>query len=136
MGASPGLIASLRQLLASATAFARTRLALVAADLDEARVRLAALALSAAAALVSFALAALLALVFVIAAFWDTPYRLIAIGVLAALFALAGGLLWRRASRGLPAPQELFAATRAEFAKDRLEFAARPAVEPSRPPEV
>ncbi|MFC5513931.1 phage holin family protein [Massilia jejuensis] len=61
--------------------------------------------------------ALLLAALFVIALFWD-EHRLLAIGTMAGLFALAAVLILARVRAGFAARAPMLAATRAELGKD------------------
>jgi len=117
-GRAVGLLDSLRKLAATLVATLQTRLEIVATDIEEEKARFARLALL--AALVGFcaALAVNLAVLFLVVLFWDTN-RLLAIGVLAGVFAVAGagaGLALRTAVAGRP---RLLSATIAELRKDR-----------------
>lgn len=112
-----GLLASLRGLVRTLIAIAQTRLAILASDLEEQGACFARIAVFAAISAVGLFFATSLAIVFVIAAFWDN--RLIAIGILFAVFlALA---LWALASlrRHLAGRPRLLSATLAELEKDK-----------------
>ncbi|HEY7674788.1 MAG TPA: phage holin family protein [Burkholderiales bacterium] len=120
-GHAEGLLDSLRGLATTFVAVLQTRLEIFASELDEQRALLAKIALLAAVAGFCLGLAVILLVLFVVVWFWDTN-RLLAIGVLAGLFA-AGGvvslLMLRAAVRQRP---KLLSATLAELSKDRAKL--------------
>ena len=112
-----GLLASLRSLVRSLIATAQTRLAILASDLEEQGACFARILFFAAIGAVALFFTTALAIVFVIAAFWEN--RLTAIGILfAAFLALA---LWALAMlrRHLADRPRLLSATLAELDKDK-----------------
>lgn len=114
---APGVIASLRGLAATAVGMVRTRLQLLASDLEEQRIRLLHLALLAALALFCGAFAMMLASAWLIIALWD-QYRLWTLGVLTLLYG-GGCLLALRALKARVAERpKAFSATLAELARD------------------
>jgi uncharacterized membrane protein YqjE len=121
----PGLIASIRAMLASAISLLATRGELAALELGETRdraLRWAALGVVAAVLL----LAALMTLsLWVAAVFWDGP-RALALGVLTAAYALAAVVAARVVRREIAAAPPLLAQTRAELQKDREVLRGRP----------
>lgn len=136
--AAPPLIQAVRALAATLVAAARTRFELFSLELAEQKELLFKLVLAGVVALLSLGMAALVFSGWVIAWFWDTEHRMLAIG-LVGVFWLAVGVLtaWRAylAVMDAPVPFEL---TRAELAKDAELLAARHApvsgVQP--PPEA
>ncbi|OFZ98265.1 MAG: hypothetical protein A2Z44_09315 [Betaproteobacteria bacterium RBG_19FT_COMBO_58_11] len=64
----------------------------------------------------------ILALLFVIAACWDTPYRLHAIGGLTLLFLIGAGITWSSVRAQLQSRPRLFEASLAELYKDRQQL--------------
>lgn len=114
----PSVIDSVRRLGRTLAAIVETRLELLATDFQQARSQMLSLLITALVAALCFGVALLLAVLFVVAAFWDS-YRLTSIAVLCVLLALAGFVLWRAAVRRAGDAGELFAATRAELARDR-----------------
>lgn len=108
---------SLRQLLGTLASIAETRLNVLATDLQEVHARLVVLVLVTAFAVLSFAMAAGLAVLLVVAMFWDT-HRLISIAGLMGVFAVAGALLWRATKQRTRETRELFAGTRTELRRD------------------
>lgn len=120
-GHAEGLLNSLRGLATTFVAVLQTRLEIFASELDEQRALLAKIALLAAVAAFCLGLAVILLVLFVVVWFWDTN-RLLAIGVLAGLFAAGGivSLLMLRATvRQRP---KLLSATLAELSKDRAKL--------------
>ena len=125
MAEEPGhaetLLESLRNLVRTFLAIVQTRLEIFASEIDEQRALLARIAVLSAIAAFCLGLAVILLVLFVVVLFWDTN-RLLAIGVLAGVFA-AGGivacLMLRSAITGRP---KLLAATLAELRKDRTKL--------------
>lgn len=118
----PGVFESVKSLASSVVAHAHTRLALFVTEFAEEKYRLLSLLVTAFAALFLLFTAAILVLFFVIAAFWDTPYRLYAIGGLFVVF-LAGGLYaGTRVRTQVRAHPPLFEASLAELYKDRQQL--------------
>lgn len=117
-----GVFDSARHLLASLVAHLHTRLALFSTEFAEEKLRLTSLLYSALTALFLFFTALLLALLFAIAAFWDTPYRLHAIGGLTLLFLIGAGIAWSRVRAQLQSRPRLFEASLAELYQDRQQL--------------
>jgi uncharacterized membrane protein YqjE len=119
--AGRGLLDSLRKLARTFLAVVQTRLEIVASEIDEARARLARIAVLAAVAGFCTGVAVNLLVLLLVVVFWDTN-RLLAIGVLAGVFAAAaiaaGLLLWSAIARRPP----LLSATLAELRKDRAKL--------------
>lgn len=124
-GRTAGLLDSVRQLAQTAVGLVETRLEIIVTELEEEKLRLRQTLILAVAAGFCVAVAALLAVMFVVVVFWDT-HRLAAIGGLLALFlgggAVAGLALWRQAG----AHARLFETTLAELRKDRERLGRRP----------
>ena len=117
-GRSEGLLDSLRNLARTFIAIVQTRIEIFASEIDEERARLARIAVLAAVAALCIALAVVLLVFFLVVLFWDTN-RLLAIGVLAGVFAVGGtaaGLGLRAAISKRP---KFLSATLAELRKDR-----------------
>ena len=116
-GRGEGLLASLRGLFGTLIAIVQTRLALLASDLEEQGACFAQILLYAALCAFAAFFALALAIGFVIAAFWEN--RLIAIGILFAVFlGVAVGSLATLRQRLAQRPK-LLAATLAELEKDK-----------------
>jgi uncharacterized membrane protein YqjE len=119
-----GLFESLRQLLSTALELAQVRLELLVTDLQLEKLRLVDVALRALLGLLLLGLGLLLLIGFLLMLLWD-GYRLPALGVLTLLCIGGGLLLLQAAKRRLREGDELFAATRAEFERDRAALRPR-----------
>ena len=120
-GRAEGLLESLRNLAKTFLAVVQTRIEIFASEIDEERMRLARIAVLAAVAALCIALAVILLVFFLVVLFWDTD-RLLAIGVLAGVFAVGGiaaCLLLRAAVARRP---KFLSATLAELRKDRTKL--------------
>ena len=107
-----------RELAHALLSFAETRTRLAATELEEQALRLTEILLWLAVALFCFGLALVFLSVVIVLVFWDSN-RLLATGLLAALYALAGGsaaLLARSRMRERP---KFLAATLAELHRDK-----------------
>ena len=123
-GRTEGLLESLRNLARTFIALVQTRIEIFASEIDEERARLARIALLAVIAAFCLGLAVVLLVLLVAVMFWDTN-RLLAIGVLAGLFAFGGlGALVALRAAIVMRPKFL-AATLAELRKDRAELDRR-----------
>ena len=120
---SPGLFASVRQLLATALEMAQVRLALFSTELEQEKLRIFQALLLAGAGMWLLAMGTVLVCGFVLMLFWDS-YRLAAVGLLAVLFVGGGALALYAASRRLRNPGGPFQATLAELGQDRDGLAA------------
>lgn len=118
---SGGLVDSAKNLLAKVLAIAETRLDLFSTELEEEIVRLVLILSVAGGALFCLALGALLVVLFIVAAFWDS-YRLLAIGLLAGAWFAAGAFMWLAFLKKFRAKPRLFTASIRELAKDREEL--------------
>jgi len=119
-----GLFESLRQLLHTALELAQVRLELLVTDLQLEKLRLVEVALRALLGLLLLGVGLLLLIGFLLMLLWD-GYRLPALGVLTLLCLGGGALLLQAAKRRLREGDELFAATRAEFERDRVALRPR-----------
>jgi len=117
-----GVFDSAKHLLSSIVAHLHSRLALFSTEFAEEKLRLTTLLYSALTALFFFFMTLILALLFVIAAFWDTPYRLHAIGGLTLLFLIGAGMTWSSVRAQLQSRPRLFEASLAELYKDRQQL--------------
>ena len=119
---SLGLFNSIKALGATAIAILRTRLELLSVEILEEGARLGELVLVGALAWLSFCLASLLVILFIIVGFWDTPYRLLVVGMLGLFFILAtiglGLAFWRKSK----AHSQLFSASLQALAADQEEL--------------
>jgi uncharacterized membrane protein YqjE len=120
-GHTESLLGSLRDLAKTFVALIETRIEIFASEIDEERTRLARVVVLAVVAAFCLGLAVVLLVLFVVVVFWDTN-RLLAIGLIAILFALgalAALLALRSAVRQQP---KFLSATLAELRKDGKEF--------------
>jgi len=116
-GRAEGLLDSLRNLARTFVALVQTRLEIFASELDEGRAHLERIAVLAAIAAFCLGLAVVLLVFFLVVLFWDTN-RLLAIGVLAGIFA-AGGIAAALRLRAVIAQRPKFLlATLEELRKD------------------
>lgn len=125
-GVPTGVFDSAKHLLSSIVAHMHTRLALFATEFAEEKLRLTGLLYSVILAVFFFFSTLLLVLLFVIAAYWDTPYRLHAIGALTVLFLTGGGIAWSRARAQLLCRPRLFEASLSELYRDRQQLDEQP----------
>lgn len=120
-GATPrrGLADSLRQLGATVVGIAEVRLALLGTEFEQEKARVAGgLFLGAVALLLLFGAVAMLSILLVMLA--SDAQRPLVVGLLAALYAGAGGWLLRRAARRLRSPQDgVLGLSVAELRRDR-----------------
>jgi uncharacterized membrane protein YqjE len=114
---SSGLMGSIRRLLSTLTLVATTRLELLANEWQEERLRLTQMLFFALSALFFFGMGILLLTVFIVLLFWED--RLIACGVLSAIFFATGILLAMRCSGKAQQQSGLFSASLAELVNDR-----------------
>ncbi len=112
-----GILDSVRQLGATFVGLLHTRIEIIATEFEEERVRLRQGLLLAIVAGFSLAVAALLAVMFLVVLFWDT-HRLIAIGVLFLVFFSSGAACILTLMRYAKSRPRLFATTLDELAKD------------------
>lgn len=117
-GRSGGLADSLRRLAGTGVALAQTRLELLAAELEEEKLRLGVLAAYAGAAVFLLGYGVVLLAVFLTVLFWDID-RLLVLGILTTAFLVSGAIAAAAAMRLARAGSKLFAASLAELAEDR-----------------
>ena len=121
---SHGLLASLRNLVATAVGILQTRLELLATEVEEERLRLLQIALWAVIAVFLLALGILTLTLFVVILFWDT-HRVLVTGLLAVLYLVLGAAIGLAARSKARAKSKLFSASLAELAKDREQLTLR-----------
>lgn len=119
-----GVFSSVRNFTASFVSHLHTRLQLFATEFSEEQLRLASLLFGALSALFFLFFALLFAAFFVIAATWDTPYRLHVVGGLTLLFLLCAGILWGMVRAKFHSKPRLFQASLAELYKDRQQLSS------------
>ena len=120
--AGRGLFASLRQLLGTAVETLQVRLALLSTELEQEKLRVFDGLVWAGMAVMLLGLGVLLLCGFIVVLFWDT-YRLLALGVLSALFLGLGTWLLLTARRRLQSPGGLFNTSVEELGRDLAELA-------------
>jgi len=120
-GRAEGLFESLKNLAKTFLAVVQTRIEIFASEIDEERARLARIAVLAAVAALCVALAVVLAVFFLVVLFWDTN-RLLAIGVLAGVFAVGGIVACLGLRAAISQRSKFLSATLAELRKDRTKL--------------
>jgi len=120
-GHSESLLESLRGLAKTFIALVQTRIELFASEVDEERTRLARIVVLAVVALFCLGLAVVLGVLLVAVLFWEDN-RLLALGVLAGLFALAGIVALVMLRSDIRRRPKFLAATLAELRKDEKEL--------------
>lgn len=118
-----GLLASLPRLVATLLEILRTRLEIVSTEFEEERERLRELIVYGFWALFFTSLGIVLVTLFVVMAVQE-PYRLHALGALAALYLLVGAFAALRVRRSLRQRSRLLATTLAELRRDRVQLGA------------
>jgi len=121
---TPGLLASVRAVLAGLVELGQTRLQLASTEIEEERLRLVELLLWALFALFFLGVGLVFAGALVVLLLWDGP-REWALGGITALFVGSGawaGVVWRRKARAKP---RFLAATIGEFQRDRAALGER-----------
>ena len=109
---------SVKQLLSTLTSIASTRLELLANEVQEERLRLTQMLIFTLFALFCFGIGILLLTTFIVVLFWD-DHRLVALGILSALFLALGTLMTMLLRSKAQAKSRLFSASLAELANDR-----------------
>lgn len=122
--AGTGIVQSLRNLAATLVALLRTRIELLATELEEERVRLLQLLFWAAGALFFLGVGILLLVILLVAVFWD-GHRVAAIVALAGLFLAAGIGMAIGVRDRMHARTRLFSASLDELAKDKDQLTPR-----------
>ncbi|ADE12208.1 phage holin family protein [Sideroxydans lithotrophicus] len=118
MPEAPGLLGSIKRLLATLSEVAATRLELLSNEWQEERLRLLQLLLFALFAVFSLCMAVLLLVFFLVVLFWD-EHRLTVLAVLSVGFFITGGVLILMLQSKLRSGSKLFSASLAELQKDR-----------------
>lgn len=119
---SVGLFGSVKSLAANLVAHLHSRLELFAIELTQEKLRLTSLLAMAVSALFFLFMAVVLAVLFIVGAFWDTPYRLHVMALLAVLFVGAAGIALGMVIAKLKSGPRLFEVTLAELYKDRKQL--------------
>lgn len=116
-----GLLESLKALIATAVRIVHTRIELLANDIAIEGAHLATLVVLVAVALFLLGVGVVLVALFIAVAFWES-HRLLALGVLAASFVIAGASLAAFAVYKARRRPRLFAASLAELGNDRRQL--------------
>ncbi|MBM3357853.1 MAG: phage holin family protein [Betaproteobacteria bacterium] len=119
-----GLLQSLRGLAANVIALVHTRLELLAAEVEEERLRLIELLFWGCVAVFFLSLGVLMATLFVLLLFWDT-HRLLISAMFAASYLAVGVVAVLAARNRARARARLFSTSLAELEKDRTELTPR-----------
>lgn len=117
-----GLFGSVKNLVASVVSHLHTRLELFATEFAEEKLRLTSLLFVAILSLFFIFMTLVLAALFVIAAYWDTPYRMRAVGLLVVLFLAGAGISGAMVRARLKSRPRIFEASLAELYKDRQQL--------------
>ena len=117
-----GLLGSLKALVATLVAMAHTRLELLGEELQEELTRLGSLLVWGYVALFFASLAVWFICLTVLIAFWDTPYRLLVAGSLAALFVVLAAVAVGFVVSLMHSKKRLFNASLDELERDEAEL--------------
>jgi len=118
VGASDGVLGSLRRLLDTGLSIGRNRLELLAVELQEEKLRLVQIFILV-SAVVAFALMSLTMLsLTLVVLFWESS-RLAVLGGLSLFYLLATGAVWRLLSKRLGRQSAPFSGSIAEMKKDK-----------------
>jgi uncharacterized membrane protein YqjE len=112
------MFGSLRELARTLLSFTETRARLAATEIEEQAIRLTEILILIAVALFFFGMALLFAAVLIVLVFWDS-HRLLAAGLLAALFLGAGAAATLIARTRMRERPKFLAATLSELEQDR-----------------
>ena len=114
---TPGLAGSIARLARTALAVLRTRLEILATEIEEERIRFAGLALVVAAIAFCLQMAVLLGVILMVVLLWES-HRLLTLGILSGAFLVAGVALFLWLRHRLRTRPRMFASTLGELAKD------------------
>lgn len=114
-----GIISSVKSLTSSIVSHLHIRLALLVTELAEEKIRLTYLLAGIFVAAIFLFAAIIFSGIFVLAAYWDTEYRLHAAGGLVALFLIGAIISWGIVQSKLKAKSHLFESSLEELYKDR-----------------
>lgn len=117
-----GVFDSVKQLATSLVVHLHTRLSLFSTEFAEEKIRLTTLMYSVVMALFLLLATLILAQLVVIAVYWDTPYRLHAMGGLVFLNLLGTAFAWRGVYAQLRSRPRLFEASLTELYKDQQQL--------------
>src|SRR6202000_1123387 len=114
------LVRSVKDIAIGVIDQASDRLALLGLEIAEERERGLALVLAALGGAFFFALTVVFGAFWIVAAYWDTPYRLHAVGAVTIAAAVVALIVVVLFIRKLRAPTALFSHSIAEFERDRI----------------
>ena len=120
-GHTESLLESLRGLAKTFVALVQTRIEIFASEVDEERTRVGRILVLAVVALFCLGLAVVLAVLLIAVLFWENN-RLLALGVLAGVFALGGAAALLALRSAVKRRPKFLAATLAELRKDEKEL--------------
>lgn len=120
-----GLFDSVRTMACTLIAIVQTRAELLSTELEEERIRLTSMLFWMLVTLFCAGVGVIFATLLFVLALWDS-YRLLAVGIPAALFLLAAAYGWRTLLSMTQAKPRLFSASLAELSKDRDQLTPRP----------
>lgn len=124
-----GLLAALKNIVATLLASGKTRLELLGNEIEEEKLRAIHLVLMAQGMVFCFGVGVLLAVALLTALFWDS--RLLLLGVSAGLFLVLGGVFSGRFKNLARRSEPMFAASIAELQEDIRQLKAAAGHEPS-----
>lgn len=130
MAGPPSIATALRSLSASLVAVGRTRLELFGVEFSEQKANAMRAGILAAVGLLCIAMAAAVLTAFVAVIFWETEYRLLAVGLLGLAWLIAGGLCLWSVMRSVENVKHPFALTLAELERD-YEVLTSPLADPN-----
>jgi uncharacterized membrane protein YqjE len=117
-GATPGLFASLRSFWGALIAILYTRLDLLTAELEDDGIRLLKFLVAGLVSLLSLFTAFFFAMLFLLALFWDTHYRLCVIGSIFVIYFVIGIVLLLIARHMILSRPRFLSQTLAELRRD------------------
>ena len=127
-GAAGGLLSALKNMAATLLASGKTRLELIANELQVEKLRTIQLVLMAMAMVFCFGLALILGVALLVALFWEQ--RLLLLGIFSGLFFALAGFFLYRFKQATRRPDKIFAASLAELQEDLRQLRAMVGHEP------
>jgi uncharacterized membrane protein YqjE len=121
---APGILDSAARLARTVLGLARTRLEILATEIEEERIRVTQLALLVAAIVFCLQVALVLLVVLLVVALWDS-HRVVTLGLLGAFFVIAAIVAAARLRFLVRSRPKIFASTIAELAKDEDRLGGR-----------
>ena len=127
-GTAGGLLSALKSMAATLLASGKTRLELIANELQVEKLRTIQLVLMAMAMVFCFGLALILGVALLVALFWEQ--RLLLLGIFSGLFLALAGFFLYRFKQATRRPDKMFAASLAELQEDLRQLRAMVGHEP------